>query len=317
MHRSGDRPDAPSGAQSLRAPYSGHQGRRDCCGGGGQRPAPAEGAGAHARLRAGGSCRSVLCALHHVHIAGTVPAAGDLLCMDRHDYRRNRPHCGCSRRQPHPHGVSRGVPVCPRLDSWCVGSADGECKTGACRARADTFHALSTARAHGSARMNAGALLAAEGVSKSFDGFKVLDNVSFSVPERGLTGIVGTNGAGKSTLFAVVCGQHEADQGSVTFNDANITAFRPVRRAQLGLGRTFQVPREFPHLTVRENLLVAARREFGETLLSVFIGWNRVRREERILLERAEEWIEFLNLKGVAGKAAGMLSGGQKKLLEL
>jgi branched-chain amino acid transport system ATP-binding protein len=165
--------------------------------------------------------------------------------------------------------------------------------------------------------MKAATLLAAEGVSKSFDGFKVLDNVSFSVPEQGLTGIVGTNGAGKSTLFAVVCGQHEADQGRVTFKDTDVTAFRPVRRAKLGLGRTFQVPREFPHLTVRDNLLVAAQREYGETLLSVFIGWNRVRREERILLERAEGWIEFLNLKGVAGKAAGMLSGGQKKLLEL
>lgn len=165
--------------------------------------------------------------------------------------------------------------------------------------------------------MNVATLLAVEGVSKSFDGFRVLDNVSFLVPERGLTGIVGTNGAGKSTLFAVVCGQDEADHGRVRFAGADVTALRPVRRAQLGLGRTFQVPREFPHLTVRDNLLVAAKREYGETLRSVFIGWSRVRREERGLLERAERWIEFLNLKSVADKTAGMLSGGQKKLLEL
>jgi branched-chain amino acid transport system ATP-binding protein len=161
------------------------------------------------------------------------------------------------------------------------------------------------------------ALLAAVGVRKSFDGFQVLDDVSFAVPERGLIGIVGTNGAGKSTLFAVVSGQLDADGGRVTFADADITGLPPVRRAQLGLGRTFQVPREFTHLTVRENFLVAARREFGETLRSVFIGWGRVRREEHGLRERADGWIEFLNLKAVADKPAGTLSGGQKKLLEL
>ena len=161
------------------------------------------------------------------------------------------------------------------------------------------------------------ALLSAAGVRKSFDGFLVLDDVSFAVPERGLTGIVGTNGAGKSTLFAVVSGQLGADGGRVTFADADITGLPPMRRARLGLGRTFQVPREFAHLTVRENFLVAARREYGETLRSVFIGWGRVRREERALRERADAWIEFLNLKQVRGKPAGTLSGGQKKLLEL
>jgi branched-chain amino acid transport system ATP-binding protein len=161
------------------------------------------------------------------------------------------------------------------------------------------------------------ALLAATGVTKRFDGFKVLDDVSFAVPERGLTGIVGTNGAGKSTLFAVVSGQLDADAGRVNFADTDITGLPPLRRALLGLGRTFQVPREFAHLSVRENFLVAARREFGETLRSVFMGWGRVRREERALRERADGWIEFLNLKAVCDVPAGKLSGGQKKLLEL
>jgi branched-chain amino acid transport system ATP-binding protein len=161
------------------------------------------------------------------------------------------------------------------------------------------------------------ALLAASNVSKSFDGFKVLDDVSIAVPERGLSGIVGTNGAGKSTLFAVVSGQLHADIGRVAFADADITGMPPMRRARLGLGRTFQVPREFAHLTVAENFLVAARRRYGETLHSVFIGWGRVAREEMTLRERADGWIEFLNLKEVANKPAGTLSGGQKKLLEL
>jgi len=160
-------------------------------------------------------------------------------------------------------------------------------------------------------------LLAAVGVHKSFEGFKVLDDVSFAVPERGLTGIVGTNGAGKSTLFAVVSGQLDADDGTVRFAGADVSGLPSLRRARLGLGRTFQVPREFAHLSVRENFLVAAHREYGETLRSVFIGWRRVQREEQVLGERADGWIEFLNLRAVADKAAGTLSGGQKKLLEL
>ena len=161
------------------------------------------------------------------------------------------------------------------------------------------------------------ALLAVAGVSKRFGGFTVLDDVSFTVPERGLTGIVGTNGAGKSTLFAVVSGQLDADAGRVSFGDADLAGLSPSRRARLGLGRTFQVPREFAHLTVRENFLVAGRRKYGETLRSVFVGWPRVRREEAALRERADGWIAFLNLAEVADRPAGTLSGGQKKLLEL
>lgn len=165
--------------------------------------------------------------------------------------------------------------------------------------------------------MTAPALLTASAISKSFAGFQVLDQVSFSVPERGLTGIVGTNGAGKSTLFAVVSGQVIADAGRVKFADHDITELAPMRRARLGLGRTFQVPREFAHLTVRENFLVAAPREYGETLRSVFLGWPRVAHEEGTLREQADTWIDFLRLNSVADSPARNLSGGQKKLLEL
>jgi branched-chain amino acid transport system ATP-binding protein len=169
----------------------------------------------------------------------------------------------------------------------------------------------------GTVGTSAAPLLSATAVGKSFDGFRVLDNVSVEVPAQGLTGIVGTNGAGKSTLFAVMSGQLRADDGTVRFDGEDITRLPPMRRAQRGLGRTFQVPREFAHLSVRENLLVAAQREYGETLRSVFFGWGRVAREEAALREQADRWIGFLNLAAVAGAPAGSLSGGQKKLLEL
>ncbi|MFC3337424.1 ATP-binding cassette domain-containing protein [Paracandidimonas soli] len=84
-----------------------------------------------------------------------------------------------------------------------------------------------------------------------------------------------------------------------------------------GLGRTFQIPKEFGSLTVLENLLVASPRATGESLYSVYFHPRAIRREERQIRERAEEVLEFLNLAHVAGKLAAGLSGGQKKLLEL
>ena len=160
-------------------------------------------------------------------------------------------------------------------------------------------------------------LLKASGISKNYGGFRVLDNVSIDVVHSGLTGIVGTNGAGKSTLFAVMSGQIIPDNGQVMFGGKQITALAPRHRAQQGLGRTFQVPREFAKLSVRENFMAAAPRQFGETLTSICFNWTKVRAEEAMLLATADHWIDFLNLRAVADKPAGSLSGGQKKLLEL
>jgi branched-chain amino acid transport system ATP-binding protein len=161
------------------------------------------------------------------------------------------------------------------------------------------------------------ALLAARGLVKTFGGFRAVDDVAFAVDERQLAGIVGTNGAGKSTAFALVAGQLAPDAGSVHLDGQDITGLSPSERARRGLARTFQVPREFTHLTVRDNLLTAAPRTSGETLRSVFLQPRHVRADEARLAQVADHWIEFLNLKSVAAQAAGRLSGGQKKLLEL
>jgi len=160
-------------------------------------------------------------------------------------------------------------------------------------------------------------MLSLSGISKHYGGLRVVDDVALEVPERGLVGLVGTNGAGKSTLFAIACGQIEADAGSVSFGGVDVTRMPARRRARLGLGRTFQVPREFASLTVLENLLAAAPRRHGESLWSVYAQWPRTVREERRLRDEAQRWLRFLNLQGVADSPAGGLSGGQKKLLEL
>jgi branched-chain amino acid transport system ATP-binding protein len=101
-------------------------------------------------------------------------------------------------------------------------------------------------------------LLAVEGVTVRFGGLVAVDGASLPVPEGTITGLIGPNGAGKTTLFAVISGFQRANAGRVTFAGADVTAFPPHRRAELGIARTFQIVQPFAGLTVRENIAVGA-----------------------------------------------------------
>jgi branched-chain amino acid transport system ATP-binding protein len=144
-----------------------------------------------------------------------------------------------------------------------------------------------------------------------------VDDVSFEADAAGITGLIGPNGAGKSTLFAVVTGFLSADAGTIAFGGAEIQDLTPQARARLGLARTFQVPRPFTHLTVRENLMAAAPGQPGERVLTLMLRPGAVRRREREVRAQADALLDFLGLAHVAGNRAGVLSGGQQKLLEL
>ena len=159
--------------------------------------------------------------------------------------------------------------------------------------------------------------LAVHDIGLAYGDFKVLQGVSFNATLGGIHGMIGPNGAGKSTLFSVLSGLMRADTGEVRFGDAAFGHMAADKRAQLGLGRTFQIPREFRHLTVLENMLAAPWDQPGESLAALLLRRATVRRAEQENTERAWEWLRFLRLDAVAGTAAGQLSGGQKKLLEL
>ncbi|WP_198374893.1 ABC transporter ATP-binding protein [Neoroseomonas rubea] len=159
--------------------------------------------------------------------------------------------------------------------------------------------------------------LSVRNIGKSFGGFRALDDVSLEMPADGLLGIIGPNGAGKSTLFSVMSGFMAADAGGVSLHGRPLDRLGAAARARAGMVRTFQVPREFHHLTVRENLMAAAPGQTGENLLGVFLSPRRVRTEEAAIRVEAEATMDFLRLAPVADTPAGRLSGGQKKLLEL
>ena len=101
-------------------------------------------------------------------------------------------------------------------------------------------------------------LLEAEGLGKSFGALRVLHDVSFAVRPGEVLGILGPNGAGKTTLFNLVSGDHRFDRGSLAFAGQRLAKQPPYRRCQMGIGRTYQIPRPYVGLTVFENLLVAA-----------------------------------------------------------
>ena len=101
-------------------------------------------------------------------------------------------------------------------------------------------------------------LLHVRGISRSFIGLQALSEVSFEVREREILGVIGPNGAGKTTLFNVLNGFLAPDRGEVRFLGETVTGLRPSALCLRGIGRTFQVVRTFPRLTVLENVMVGA-----------------------------------------------------------
>jgi ABC-type branched-subunit amino acid transport system ATPase component len=160
-------------------------------------------------------------------------------------------------------------------------------------------------------------LLVAAGLARRFGGVQALDGCTFAVAEGTITALIGPNGAGKTTLVNVVAGAIRPDAGRAYFAGQDITA-RPSHQIALrGLIRTFQLSREYPQLTVLENLMVSPQRQAGERLSVALLRPGRYRAEERAHLERAVQILDDFGLYGQRDEYAKNLSGGQKRLLEL
>lgn len=151
-------------------------------------------------------------------------------------------------------------------------------------------------------------MLEVRAVSKAYGGIQALNACSINVEQGKITGLIGPNGSGKTTLFNVVTGYERVDSGDVRFEDRAITNWTPDRVFSLGIGRTFQLTRIFPRLTVLENMHVAAPRQGVRGLLS---RWS-TSHEQR----QAMEILDFVGISRLKDMPAENLSYGQKKLLE-
>jgi len=160
-------------------------------------------------------------------------------------------------------------------------------------------------------------LLEMSGISKSFDGFKAINNLSLQIGEPELRAVIGPNGAGKTTLFNVIAGVLKPTSGRVTMAGEDITGLAPHDLFAKGLLRTFQIAHEFSSMSCRENLMMVPGGQSGERLWNTWFGRRRIAEEERALRAKADEVLEFLTIEHLADQRAGEISGGQKKLLEL
>ena len=101
-------------------------------------------------------------------------------------------------------------------------------------------------------------ILQGTGINKAFGGRKAVDNVDFHVEQGEILGLIGPNGAGKTTLFNLISGAIQADSGTVTYKGTKISGLKPHKICRLGIARTFQKAKNFPDMTVRENVLMGA-----------------------------------------------------------
>ena len=160
-------------------------------------------------------------------------------------------------------------------------------------------------------------ILEVRDLRRSFGGVQALRGCSFGVRRGTITALIGPNGAGKTTLVDAVAGARRPQSGRVVFDGHDITGLPCHKVALSGLIRTFQISREYPAMTVLENLMVSPQRQSGERLSTVLFRPSRFRAEERQHLVRAVEVLAEFGLYEKRNDYARDLSGGQKRLLEL
>ncbi len=150
--------------------------------------------------------------------------------------------------------------------------------------------------------MNGAPLLSTRGLSKHFDGLQAVRDVDLDLPPGEVRALIGPNGAGKTTLVGMISGRIAPSSGGVTFDGTDITALPAHKRIGLGMAYTFQITSVFPALPVRENLALAARRRLKGAAVQDAVA----RTLARVGLPQDS-----------AGQAAGNLSYGHQRLLEL
>lgn len=154
-------------------------------------------------------------------------------------------------------------------------------------------------------------------ISKSFNGLKVLEDVSFSLQHGTITSLFGENGSGKTTLFHIISGFIKANSGEVLFKGVDMNGNTSVEIARLGVGRVWQTPRICKNLSVLDNLMLAFKNHPGESAINYFIKPHLIWQEEKLGKLRAASISEDIGLTGKLQKTAGSLSFGQQKLLSV
>ena len=157
--------------------------------------------------------------------------------------------------------------------------------------------------------------LRVEDLTVRFGGITAVDGVSLHVPAGEITGLIGPNGAGKTTTFGACTGLVRASAGRVHLGGVDVTGWPAHRRAQLGMGRTFQRMQLFDSVNVRANVQLGR-----EALLSASSPWRHLRsgrQVDREVAHAADDAMELCGISHLASAAVADLSTGQRRLVEL
>jgi branched-chain amino acid transport system ATP-binding protein len=157
----------------------------------------------------------------------------------------------------------------------------------------------------------------ARGVTMQFGGLIAVDGMSIALGRGEMLGLIGPNGAGKTTLFNLLAGSLKPSAGAIRIADRDVSREGPERRIARGLGRTFQIPRPFSEMTVLENVLTGGQGQAGEQIWMNFLRPGRIAAGEKAAIDKARALLDFVTLSALEGEPARVLSGGQRKLLEL
>ena len=162
-----------------------------------------------------------------------------------------------------------------------------------------------------------GALLAVDGVSKSFGGLRAVNNVSFEVARGQLFSVIGPNGAGKTTMFNLITGVFPVTAGAIWFGGRTIQGLPPHEVTALGIARTYQNIRLFRGMTVLDNVLVGTHCRTAAGVADAMLHTHRARREDQESRARARAWLDFFGIRKYEDQLAMNLPYGDQRRLEI
>ncbi|MDR1085131.1 MAG: ABC transporter ATP-binding protein [Deltaproteobacteria bacterium] len=160
-------------------------------------------------------------------------------------------------------------------------------------------------------------ILTLSSVTKTFGGLVAVAGVSLAAERGQIVGLIGPNGAGKTTVFNLITGSVKPDDGHIFFAGHALTGLRPHRIVSLGIARTFQTIRLFPKLTVLDNVLSGCHCRLSSGVVASLLRLPSQRQEEKLVLKRAMEELEFVGLAEAWTSQAGSLAYGDQRRLEI
>ena len=160
-------------------------------------------------------------------------------------------------------------------------------------------------------------MLSIKEIWKSFGGLAALRDVSFDVKQEDIKALIGPNGAGKTTLLNIVSGIEQPDQGEVIFLGGRIAHSAPSKIARKGISRTFQHVELFGNMTVIENIMIGRYPKTKAGFFSSGFKLPSVMKEEREILRKSEEILEYVSLADRKDEIASNLPIGEQRILEI